>query len=72
MKTCASGSASRPNIIDMKEGHAGKGAHVVERGREPEAHPSDDPEFEDDLILELDPKTLACITAAEVNAFLQL
>ena len=55
-----------------QEGHAGRGAHVVERGLEPNAHPSEEPELEDDAILELDPEVLAFMIAAGVNAFLQI
>ena len=52
-----------------QEGHADRGAHVVECGLGPNAHPSDEPELEDDAILELDREVLAFMIAAEVNTF---
>ena len=42
---------------------------MLKRGLEPNAHPSDEPELEDDAILELDPEVLASMIAAEVKAF---
>ena len=42
---------------------------MVERGLESDTHPSDEPELEDDAVLELVPEVLAFMTAAKVNAF---
>ena len=42
---------------------------MVERGLEPNAHPSAEPDLEDDVMLELDPEVLAFMIAAEANTF---
>ena len=53
----------------IRKRHGDHGTANVRRGLQPNAHPSDEPELEDDAVLKLDPEVLAFMITAEVNAF---